>query len=42
VAGIHDDESYFKLKNKYTIDNLEKRIQMVKPFVDQVRNFIEC
>jgi len=36
VAGIHDDESYFKLKNKYTIDNLEKRIQMVKPFVDQL------
>jgi len=36
VAGIHDDESYFKLKNKYTIDNLETRMRNVKPFVDQL------
>lgn len=36
VAGIHDDESYFKLKNKYTIDNLETRMKNVKPFVDQI------
>lgn len=36
VAGIHDDESYFKLKNKYTIDNLETRMSNVKPFVDQL------
>jgi len=36
IAGIHDDESYFKLKNKYTIDNLETRMQNVKPFVDQI------
>ena len=36
VAGIHDDESYFKLKNKYTIDNLEQRMKNVKPFVDQI------
>jgi cytidyltransferase-like protein len=36
VAGIHDDESYFKLKNKYTIDNLETRMENVKPFVDQL------
>jgi cytidyltransferase-like protein len=36
VAGIHDDESYFKLKNKYTIDNLETRMNNVKPFVDQL------
>lgn len=36
VAGIHDDESYFKLKNKYTIDNLETRMEMVKPYVDQL------
>lgn len=36
VAGIHDDESYFKLKNKYTIDNLETRMANVKPFVDQL------
>lgn len=36
VAGIHDDESYFQLKNKYTIDNLETRMKNVKPFVDQL------
>jgi len=36
VAGIHDDESYFKLKNKYTIDNLETRMKNVRPFVDQL------
>jgi len=36
VAGIHDDESYFKLKNKYTIDNLETRMENAKPFVDQL------
>lgn len=36
VAGIHDDASYFKLKNKYTIDNLETRMANVKPFVDQI------
>uniref|UniRef100_A0A7S2VY37 SPX domain-containing protein n=1 Tax=Eucampia antarctica TaxID=49252 RepID=A0A7S2VY37_9STRA len=36
VAGIHCDESYFKLKNKYTIDNLETRMNNVKPFVDQL------
>lgn len=36
VAGIHDDESYFQLKNKYTIDNLETRMANVKPFVDQL------
>lgn len=36
VAGIHDDESYFKLKNKYTIENLETRMKNVKPFVDQL------
>lgn len=35
-AGIHDDESYFKLKNKYTIDNLETRMNNVKPYVDQL------
>lgn len=36
VAGIHDDESYFKLKNKHAIENLETRIDNVKPFVDQI------
>ena len=36
VAGIHDDESYFKLKNKYTIDNIETRMKNVKPYVDQI------
>lgn len=36
VAGIHDDASYFKLKNKHTIDNLETRMENVKPYVDQL------
>lgn len=36
VAGIHDDASYYKLKNKYTIDNLETRMANVKPYVDQI------
>uniref|UniRef100_A0A7S2YPT6 SPX domain-containing protein n=1 Tax=Entomoneis paludosa TaxID=265537 RepID=A0A7S2YPT6_9STRA len=36
VAGIHDDESYFQLKGKYTIDNLETRMANIKPFVDQI------
>lgn len=36
VAGIHDDASYFELKGKYTIDNLETRIKNTKPFVDQI------
>eukprot|EP00536_Pseudo-nitzschia_multiseries_P007080 jgi/Psemu1/319046/estExt_fgenesh1_pm.C_1600005 len=36
IVGIHDDESYFKLKNKYTIDNLETRMANVKPFADQI------
>ena len=36
VVGIHDDESYFKLKNKQPIDNLAKRMAAVKPYVDQI------
>lgn len=36
VAGIHDDESYYNLKSKYTIDNLATRMENVKPFVDQL------
>jgi cytidyltransferase-like protein len=36
VAGIHDDASYYKLKNKYPIDTLEVRMRNVKPFVDQL------
>jgi cytidyltransferase-like protein len=36
VCGIHDDESYYQLKNKYTIDNLETRMNNVKPYVDQI------
>jgi len=36
VAGIHDDASYFKLKKKYPIDTLEKRMEKVKPYVDQL------
>jgi cytidyltransferase-like protein len=36
VAGIHDDASYYQLKKKYTIDNLETRMANVKPYVDQI------
>lgn len=36
VAGIHDDTSYYQLKKKYTIDNLETRMANVKPYVDQI------
>jgi len=36
VAGIHDDASYYQLKNKHTIDNLETRMANVKPYVDQI------
>jgi len=36
VAGIHDDASYYQLKKKNTIDNLETRMENVKPFVDQI------
>lgn len=36
VAGINDDDSYFKLKNKHAIEDLETRINNVKPFVDQI------
>ena len=36
VAGVHDDESYFQLKKKYTIDNLETRMENAKPYVDQL------
>jgi cytidyltransferase-like protein len=36
VAGIHDDGSYFQLKNKDTIDNIETRMANVKPYVDQI------
>lgn len=36
VCGIHDDQSYYQLKKKNTIDNLEKRIENVKPFVDLI------
>lgn len=36
VAGIHDDASYFKLKNKNTIEDLETRMRNVAPFVDQL------
>jgi len=36
VAGIHDDQSYYKLKKKYPIDNLETRMRNVKPLVDQL------
>ncbi|GMH54651.1 hypothetical protein TrLO_g10970 [Triparma laevis f. longispina] len=36
VAGIHDDASYFKLKKKHPIDNLEKRMANLKPHVDMI------
>jgi len=36
IVGIHDDESYFKLKNKYPIDTLEIRIKNIKEYVDQI------
>lgn len=36
VAGIHDDASYYQLKQKNTIENLETRIAKVKPYVDQI------
>ncbi|KAK8797192.1 hypothetical protein WA158_004402 [Blastocystis sp. Blastoise] len=34
VIGIHDDESYFKLKKKYPIDSLDVRINNIKPYCD--------
>eukprot|EP00753_Platysulcus_tardus_P015711 PLAT5238.2.p1 GENE.PLAT5238.2~~PLAT5238.2.p1 ORF type:complete len:272 (-),score=122.39 PLAT5238.2:77-892(-) len=34
VVGVHDDQSYYKLKNKYPIDNLETRLKNIRPFVD--------
>ena len=37
IVGIHDDDSYFRLKNKVPIDNTEKRMANVKKYVDQVR-----
>ena len=36
IVGIHDDNSYFQLKNKYTIDNIDTRMKNLKPFADQV------
>jgi len=36
VCGIHDDKSYFALKQKNTIDDLQTRIDKVKPYVDQI------
>jgi cytidyltransferase-like protein len=36
VAGIHDDQSYFQLKGKQPIDNLETRMEAIKPFIDQI------
>eukprot|EP01138_Halocafeteria_seosinensis_P001610 gb/GECG01001649.1/.p1 GENE.gb/GECG01001649.1/~~gb/GECG01001649.1/.p1 ORF type:complete len:472 (+),score=84.97 gb/GECG01001649.1/:1-1416(+) len=34
VVGIHDDNSYYQLKNKYPIDVLEKRMENLRPYVD--------
>ena len=36
VVGIHDDESYMKLKSKPTVDKLEDRMRMVKCHADVV------
>lgn len=36
VVGIHDDESIYKLKQKYPVDPLEKRMANLKKHVDQV------
>ena len=40
IVGIHDDESYFKLKKKKPIDNIEKRMANVKRFADQVNEHL--
>ena len=36
IVGIHDDASYLALKNKMPIDDLERRMANVKPYVDQI------
>lgn len=36
VVGLHDDASYFRLKRKHTVDDLETRIANIKPFCDHV------
>jgi cytidyltransferase-like protein len=36
VVGIHDDESYLRLKGQLPIDSLDKRIAKLRPFADQV------
>lgn len=36
IVGVHSDESIFKLKNKYPVDPLAKRIQNVKKYADIV------
>jgi len=36
VVGVHSDESIFKLKNKWPVDPLAKRMQNVKKYADIV------
>ena len=36
IVGVHNDESYFALKNKVPIDNTEKRMSNVKKYAHQV------
>ena len=36
VVGVHDDDSYFRLKKKHPIDSLKERMDKVKPFADVV------
>ncbi len=43
IVGIHNDESYYKLKKKDPIDTVEKRMANVKNFADQViPSIVEC
>lgn len=36
VVAIHDDESYFKLKKKWPMDNIQERCRKIKQFADMV------
>lgn len=36
VIGVHDDESIFRLKNRYPIDNTVRRIKNIKKYADVV------
>ena len=36
IVGIHDDDSYLKLKGQLPIDDLATRIENLRPFADTV------